>query len=72
MKNPLAILPLMIAALGNIFDGIEATGYSLRKSPWGKKRKIGHTEGLPKGACYNKTILRCQKRSEKPEWGKPT
>ncbi len=70
MKNPLAILPLMVAALGGIFGGTKATGYSLHQSPWGRKNKVGHHEGICKGASYNKSMLRCHARSKKQDWGK--
>jgi hypothetical protein len=69
MKNPLAILPLMVAALGGLFGGTKATGYSLRADPHSRgKRWVGHTEGIAKLAGYNKAMLRCQARSKKQEW----
>jgi hypothetical protein len=66
MKNPLA---LMVAALSGIFGGTKATGYSLRQSQWGRKTRVGHNEGICKGASYNKGMLRLHARSKKPDWG---
>jgi hypothetical protein len=72
MKNPMAIMAALASGLMGIMKGKELDGYSLRRSPWGRKNRVGHNEGIAKGPGYNKSILRCQARSRKPDWGKAT
>jgi hypothetical protein len=41
------------------------------KNRWSKKRRVGHKEGIAKGASYNKSIVRLIARSKKPDWARP-
>lgn len=66
MKNPLAIMAAIAAGLTGIFK----LPHLAPLTPG--KHKVGHNEGIAKGASYNKSVLRCQARSRKPDWGKAT
>ncbi len=40
------------------------------RNRWSKKRTVGHSEGIAKGASYNKSILRLIARSKRPDWAR--
>jgi hypothetical protein len=68
MKNPMAIMAAIAVGFMGILSGKEKTAWELRRNPFTRKHKVGHNEGIAKGATYNKAILRCQARSKKPDW----
>jgi hypothetical protein len=73
MKNAFAIIAALAVGISHkTFDPVLPSGWSLRRDPFGRgKRKVGHNEGIAKGASYNKAILRLWARSEKPDWARP-
>jgi len=73
MKNPLAIMAALAAGFSGLLKGNKMVGYTRVPSSHnrGKIRykKSIHTD-LPKGASYNKSLLRLFARSRKPDWAK--
>ena len=60
--EPLVGKKFLASLLGGTLEG-------WKKSRWSKKRKVGHLEGVCKGARFNKTMLRLFKRSKGKGWG---
>jgi hypothetical protein len=62
---------MLSSGLWDWFTPIPQIARSIR-SRWSKKRRVGHSEGLCKGASHNKAILRLLARSKRTIHDPPT
>lgn len=65
VKLAAALMQVLGPISKGIFSGMKMAGASLRQDPWKKKKRSIDRGFIPKGACYNKSILQLYARARK-------